>query len=107
MWDARLCYERTHTLTPYHLYCISLCLQKGFPEETETLQQELEKFFEQFGQINVVRMRREERAKPKKFKGSVFVEFASMDEMTKFLNKAKSEEGAIKYNDQPLVIMSK
>lgn len=79
---------------------------KGFPEETETLQQELEKFFAQFGQINVVRMRREELARPKKFKGSVFVEFASMDEATKFLSKGKTDEG-IKFGEAPLLVMSK
>lgn len=80
---------------------------KGFPAETETLQQEMEKFFGQFGRINAVRMRREDKKPPKAFKGSVFVEFALLDEMNAFLEKAKAEEGAVKFGDHPLLVMSK
>lgn len=89
---------------------------KGFPEEHETLQQELEKFFAQFGKINSVRMRRDDKNK-RKFKGSVFVEFAESEDMDKFLatagagEKKEGEEAVksegIKFGDEPLVIMSK
>lgn len=49
---------------------------KGFGDETETLQKDLETFFTKFGKVNSVRMRRDMDAntKPKPFKGSVFVE---------------------------------
>lgn len=40
-------------------------IQKGFPDESEGLQRELEKFFEKWGKVNAVRMRRDEH---KKFK---------------------------------------
>ena len=60
---------------------------KGFPEETETLQQEIEKWFAQFGKIVSVRMRRHDPTseQSKKFKGSVFAEFESSEEQEKFL----------------------
>ena len=57
---------------------------KGFPDEFDGLQEELESFFAQFGKINGVRMRRENE-KPRKFKNSVFVEFADAAEMRAFL----------------------
>ncbi|CCU99296.1 unnamed protein product [Malassezia sympodialis ATCC 42132] len=86
---------------------------KGFPDEHEGLQAELEKFFAQFGKINGVRMRRENE-RPRAFKHSVFVEFASADEMQAFLERAKAEEPeqdgghAIKYTDgTKLLVMSK
>ncbi|CAO1628683.1 unnamed protein product [Sympodiomycopsis kandeliae] len=77
---------------------------KGFPAETDSLQKDMEVFFAQFGQISAVRMRREDK-KPRTFKGSVFVEFAVLDEMNKFLEKAKAEP--VKYQDQELLVMTK
>ncbi|WFD23724.1 hypothetical protein MEQU1_002418 [Malassezia equina] len=86
---------------------------KGFPDEHEGLQAELETFFAQFGKINGVRMRRENE-RPRAFKHSVFVEFASADEMQSFLERAKAEEPeqdgghAIPYTDgTKLLVMSK
>lgn len=82
---------------------------KGFPDETDSLQKDLEKFFAHFGHINAVRMRRDEKASPKTFKGSVFVEFASMDDVQKILKRVQDGE-QIRYksaNAEPLQIMSK
>ena len=85
---------------------------KGFPDEFDGLQEELESFFAQFGKINGVRMRRENE-KPRKFKNSVFVEFADAAEMRAFLEKAKAtepqEDGGhgIEYKGAKLVAMSK
>lgn len=88
---------------------------KGFGDETETLQKELEAFFNTFGKVNSVRMRRdmESSAKPKPFKGSVFVEFAEMDDRNKFLAQAAAVEPeqdggkGVHFQDTQLVVMSK
>lgn len=88
---------------------------KGFGEETETLQKELEAFFNTFGKVNSVRMRRDMDAatKPKPFKGSVFVEFAEMDDRNNFLAKAAEKEPeqdggkGVSFQDNELVVMSK
>ena len=85
---------------------------KGFPDEYPELQVDLERFFAQFGKINGVRMRRENE-KPRKFKNSVFVEFAEPAELDAFMAKARSvdplEDGGrgIEYNGKPLDVMSK
>lgn len=85
---------------------------KGFPDEYPTLQLDLEKFFAQFGKVNGVRMRRENE-KPRKFKNSVFVEFATAQETNAFLDKAKEaepvEDGGhgVKYGETALQVMSK
>ncbi|KAJ9473904.1 La protein-like protein [Pseudozyma hubeiensis] len=88
---------------------------KGFGSETETLQKELETFFNTFGKINSVRMRRdmESSEKPKPFKGSVFVEFAEMEDRNKFLAQAAAVEPeqdggkGITFQETQLVAMSK
>lgn len=68
------------------------------------LQQELEKFFSSLGvgKVNAVRMRRDEQ---KKFKGSVFVEFATLDSAKAFLelDPVPTYPG----QDKPLEVMSK
>lgn len=48
------------------------------------LQQKLETFFSQFGNVNAVRMRRMDKSK--EFKGSVFVEFTDFETIDKFIN---------------------
>lgn len=48
------------------------------------MQKELEDYFHQFGEISSVRMRRKD-GQGRPFKGSVFVEFAKMDDLQKFL----------------------
>ncbi|KAJ8097638.1 hypothetical protein POJ06DRAFT_261964 [Lipomyces tetrasporus] len=74
---------------------------KGFGEETPTSQFDLETFFEGFGfEVLQVRLRRDAE---KKFKGSVFVEFASVDEAEKFIELDPKP----KWNDAELEIMSK
>lgn len=85
---------------------------KGFPDEYEGLQEDLEAYFAQFGKINGVRMRRESE-RPRKFKNSVFVEFAEPAELDAFLLQARAEDPiedggrAIRYKDTPLDVMSK
>lgn len=76
---------------------------KGFPEETKTLQVDLEKYFEGFGDIKVVRLRRTDDGK---FKGSVFVEFASGDQQEAYLKLFDTEEKP-KYEEKELEGMSK
>ena len=74
---------------------------KNFPDEYPNLQVDLEQYFKNFGDVISVRMRRDDE---KKFKNSVFVEFASQDQANKFLNLVSSEK---KYNDVELLTMSK
>lgn len=76
---------------------------KGFPEETKTLQIDLEKFFESFGEPRVVRLRRTDDGK---FKGSVFVEFATIEQHEAFL-KLSDADTKPKYADKELEFMSK
>ncbi|KAF8124376.1 hypothetical protein EV363DRAFT_1354325 [Boletus edulis] len=74
---------------------------KGFGKEEPGLQQELEAFFEQYGGVNAVRMRRVDGKK--EFKGSVFVEFADMTGVEAFL----SVEPKPSWKGEELLIMSK
>jgi len=70
---------------------------KGFGDEdikgADDTQSKILEYFEQFGEINAVRMRREDKGETGngrgrgKFKGSVFVEFAQMDDAKAFLEK--------------------
>uniref|UniRef100_A0A060T426 ARAD1C40832p n=1 Tax=Blastobotrys adeninivorans TaxID=409370 RepID=A0A060T426_BLAAD len=73
---------------------------KGFPDETETTQVDLEKFFEEFGPVKQVRLRRTD---DKKFKNSVFVEFSKLEDAEKFL----ALDPKPKYGDNELITMSK
>ena len=75
------------------------------------MKEELERFCPQVGKINGVRMRRENE-KPRKFKNSVFVEFADAAEKDALLAKAKAvepvEDGGhgVQYKDVQLQVMS-
>lgn len=73
---------------------------KGFGEETETTQFDLEKFFETFGAVKQVRLRRSD---DKKFKGSVFVEFEKIEDADAFL----ALDPKPKYEEKELLAMSK
>lgn len=73
---------------------------KGFGEETATSQYDLEKYFEEFAPVTQVRLRRSD---DKKFKGSVFVEFANIEDAQKFLAKDPKPE----YQGNTLLTMSK
>ncbi|KAG4300840.1 hypothetical protein PCK1_002917 [Pneumocystis canis] len=73
---------------------------KGFGDETETSQIDIENFFKKYGKINVVRLRREDDGK---FKGSVFCEFAELEIKEKFLKTEPKPQ----YNGKDLLIMSK
>ncbi|ORY74108.1 hypothetical protein BCR37DRAFT_384534 [Protomyces lactucae-debilis] len=75
---------------------------KGFPEETKTMQVDLEKFFAGYGDAKVVRLRRTDEGQ---FKGSVFVEFASGEQQAAFL--ALEGEDKPKYEGAELETMSK
>ncbi|KAK0715800.1 hypothetical protein B0H67DRAFT_250815 [Lasiosphaeris hirsuta] len=55
---------------------------KGFGDEESSTQFDLEAFFNKFGDINIVKLR---RTQENLFKGSVFVEFASEEGANKFL----------------------
>jgi len=76
-----------------------LCSQKGFGEETPSLQLELEQFFSGLGDVKQVRMRR--NADTSEFKGSVFVEYATLDE-TNTIAASK-----LQYNGKDLLVMTK
>ncbi|KAK3502707.1 hypothetical protein B0T13DRAFT_534337 [Neurospora crassa] len=73
---------------------------KGFGEETGSTQFDIEAFFTKFGQVNLVKLRRNEE---NKFKGSVFVEFKTEDEANAFV----ALNPAPKWQDQELVIKKK
>lgn len=73
---------------------------KGFGEETPTSQYDIEKFFESFAPVTQVRLRRTE---DKKFKGSVFVEFAKLEDAKRFLE----QDPKPMYNNTTLITMSK
>lgn len=73
---------------------------KGFGDETETTQFDLEAFFETFGPVKQVRLRRTD---DKKFKGSVFVEFENIEDTESFL----ALDPKPKYEDKELLTMSK
>lgn len=70
---------------------------KGFPIETSMT--ELMQFFETYGKVQHIQMRRD---KQKKFKGSVFVIFEEKETLDKFLDEETS-----KYNDVELIKMLK
>ncbi|KAJ5391579.1 hypothetical protein N7509_007069 [Penicillium cosmopolitanum] len=72
-----------------------------FGEEGPTTQTDIETFFETYGPINSVRLR---RTNPEKvFKGSVFVEFKSEDKQKEFL----ALDPKPKFNDRELLIKTK
>ncbi|KAF8816897.1 hypothetical protein BYT27DRAFT_7127119 [Phlegmacium glaucopus] len=73
---------------------------KGFGEEDPTLQGRLEEFFNQYGVVSAVRMRRDEN---KKFKSSVFTEFCDFESVDAFL-KADPKPT---WDGSELLIMSK
>lgn len=73
---------------------------KGFGEEQDTTQFDIEAFFETFGKIKLVRLRRTD---DKKFKGSVFVEFESLDDAQAFLALDPKPQ----YQGKELLTMSK
>ncbi|EJD04821.1 uncharacterized protein FOMMEDRAFT_120041 [Fomitiporia mediterranea MF3/22] len=74
---------------------------KGFGSEYPGLQEELEKYFDAFGRVNAVRMRR--KYDTKEFKGSVFVEYADVSSAERFL----SLDPKPKWKDTELLTMSK
>ena len=73
---------------------------KGFPEESERTQLDLEEFFEAYGPIQAVRLRRHDDGL---FKGSVFVEFETEDLQKAFLELDPKPT----FDDKELKIMSK
>ncbi|KAF8056037.1 hypothetical protein FPV67DRAFT_1534911 [Lyophyllum atratum] len=73
---------------------------KGFPDEDPTLQRRLEDFFGKYGKTNAVRMRRDEN---KKFKNSVFAEFADFDHVEAFLKSDPKPS----WDGEELLIMTK
>lgn len=74
--------------------------QKGFSDETATTQMDIEKFFEPHGPINAVRLRRDIS---RKFKKSVFVEFATDELAQNFM----ALENKPTWEDQELMWLSK
>ena len=73
---------------------------KGFGSEVPSTQFDIEAWFAQYGPTNAVRLR---RADDKAFKGSVFAEFETEDQATKFLELDPKP----KYNEKEMQIMSK
>ncbi|KAL5525322.1 hypothetical protein ACEPAF_9192 [Sanghuangporus sanghuang] len=74
---------------------------KGFGSEYPGLQKDLEKYFNAYGRVNAVRMRR--KYETKEFKGSVFVEFADVSTAERFLKLDPKP----KWKDTELLTMSK
>ncbi|KAF9982685.1 hypothetical protein BGZ65_002588 [Modicella reniformis] len=72
---------------------------KGFGNETPSLQLELEQFFGSLGDVKQVRMRR--HAETHDFKGSVFVEYATLEESSKIASSKLQFDGV------DLLVMSK
>lgn len=73
---------------------------KGFGEEDNKTQFDIEAFFAPYGPYNAIRLR---RANDKVFKGSVFVEFDSEETQKKFLDLDPKPQ----YKGKALQIMSK
>ncbi|CAI8047983.1 La protein homolog [Geodia barretti] len=67
---------------------------KGFPEDTQLDQ--IQEFTDKYGKVHLIHMR---RLKDRKFKGSVFVEFVSVEDAKKFLTSEK-----IKFNGNDLIV---
>lgn len=74
--------------------------QKGFSDETATTQIDIEKFFEPYGPINAVRLRRDAS---RRFKRSIFVEFASAELAQNFMALEKKPA----WEDKELMWLSK
>lgn len=72
----------------------------NFGDEEPTTQLDIESFFEPYGPIKAVRLR---RTQDKTFKASVFVEFADEEKQTAFLELAEKP----KWKGQELVVKSK
>lgn len=75
-------YAVRDSLLPPSIPLADLPPQKGFGDETPTTQIDVEKMFEPYGPINCVRLRRDDKLV---FKGSVFVEFGSLEALQKFV----------------------
>lgn len=73
---------------------------KGLGEENPKSQLEIEEFFNKFGEMNQVRLRRTETGE---FKSSVFAEFANAEDAKKFVDQDPKPT----FKDQELLIMSK
>lgn len=73
---------------------------KGFGKETPTSQFDIEKFFQQFGETNQVRLRRTEEGE---FKESVFAEFKNLEDAEKFV----ALDPKPKFGDNELLVLSK
>lgn len=73
---------------------------KGFGKETPTSQFDIEKFFQQFGETNQVRLRRTDEGE---FKESVFAEFKNLDDAKKFVELDPKP----KFGDNELLVLSK
>ncbi|KAI1134511.1 hypothetical protein F5Y05DRAFT_207167 [Hypoxylon sp. FL0543] len=76
---------------------------KGFGEETKTSQFDIEEFLFQYGEVNAVRLRRDDQAQDRVFKGSVFVEWADLSTAWKF----ETLQPQPRWKDHPLMIMPK
>ncbi|KAI1107579.1 hypothetical protein F4804DRAFT_297401 [Jackrogersella minutella] len=76
---------------------------KGFGEESKSTQFDIETFLSQFGEINAVRLRRNEEDKERPFKGSIFVEWVDQETASKFYELDPEP----RWNDHTLMIMPK
>ncbi|KAI1415883.1 hypothetical protein F5Y13DRAFT_139515 [Hypoxylon sp. FL1857] len=76
---------------------------KGFGEETKTSQFDIEEFLFQYGEVNAVRLRRDDTGEDRVFKGSVFVEWANLSTAWKFETLKPQPE----WKGHPLIIMPK
>ncbi|KAI8096390.1 uncharacterized protein BX664DRAFT_323894 [Halteromyces radiatus] len=90
--------RKTHLLDHMHQQNKRSIYVKGFPLVPEPVKKDLVTFFEPFGRVIHIKLRRED---DKSFKGSIFVEFETNEMAHDILDKE------LVYKEEPLMIMNK
>jgi lupus La protein len=82
----------SRTLYVVWSFAMELTAQKGFGDETPTLQIDLEAFFRGLGEVDSLRLRRTDTGL---FKGSALVQFRVKEDTEKFLEEPKEWNGSL------------
>jgi lupus La protein len=90
--DAKWTEINNRTLYVVLPFATELTEQKGFGDETPTLQIDLETFFRGFGDVDSLRLRRTDTGL---FKGSVLVQFRVKEDAEKFLAEPQEWNGSL------------